>query len=573
MAETFTPDYFVRRSKELTDAPQEPTAAPPKTTIQITPNYFVQRSQELQAQAQQAPSRPDLSAISPSGPGTAYPTPAPAPPPPSAAGGLRGLYERAFKDVSDQTGGPRGILPRMAEGLKTGFGDVPEPDWQHPWAMAARTVAEAPGRALGGAIGMGSGLVAGLAETPSANYPGIPRNEADRLMREGPGVATAIMQKEVGAPTALRAPEPVPPGPRPPPTLHELAARVGVPRAGAVAPEEIAASVGGAMRESLGAEKTRLEQTAAVRPEGRFKVGVLEGLGTKISGEMARSAPNMVVDNLTPATSKALDYLNAGPSKFNIKNRIGPQLSETQRADVVDVNLSGLKQIRDNLTKYQLSAKHPNDVAAMDHLINTFDQHLTQAMTDGLFSGDKDFLSKWRNADKAPAQIKALFEGKSAQDGIIAKLADPETKPKEIANYLLGSGKIGLEDVPVKLWDQFSKNMPPEKLQQWRETMFDQAVKNGQVRTLARSDIGKKMYDPPVRALMDRYVDMPKEGQVRVDTALRFAGFLGEHLIRMKLFGTGLGRHVGPMVRQGIESLGKRPEPPPPSYGGPIGVP
>jgi hypothetical protein len=198
---------------------------------------------------------------------------------------------------------------------------------------------------------------------------------------------------------------------------------------------------------------------SAFSREGAFHASTFEGLGQKIkAGLSLRNNPTIIDDVTTPIANRALNDIDQNISMLRIPNKADP-FGPPNPEDVVGVNLQGVWQQRKRLVSFaQSAAPGSADRRAMGQIIGEFDNRITTAMKDGLFSGDPRAIDEVRAATAAYKQHKQLFSSQpgdfgvgAAMERIIGKNGQEGATPEQVANYLMGNAKVGSTNLSVKL--------------------------------------------------------------------------------------------------------------------------
>lgn len=395
---------------------------------------------------------------------------------------------------------PRGILSRMGEGISSGFGQskvTPQESEQHPYLALAGKALELPGRVGGAVIGGAAGAASGLAEKA-----GMSRVNADRLMRDL-GVVGQAVAVESG--TGGMAHTPTTPVPR----------QHGLPR---MAPIEAAESVGEAVKQKAAetkALKDRQYEQAFSQP-GEFK-----NQNSKVADQIRerfKADPTVIIDKeISPKSFAALDGIDKHISELKGQTETG------------QLNLRGVDHVRQRLNTLWSDAKG-NDRRVMRKVINAYDDIVEKTIEDGLFSGDPKVLDTLRDARKTSSYLKRTFGPAQKGDDAglaVRKIVERGATPEEIANMMLGAGKIGATGLPVRLWDRLTTIVGPESkvLSDVRAAMWQKATqRKGGPKDLANSTIGQKMFSPRVLDMMRRYKGPGQLGPITAAIAGMAAG-------------------------------------------------
>jgi hypothetical protein len=294
-------------------------------------------------------------------------------------------------------------------------------------------------------------------------------------------------------------------------------------------PREAGEVVGQAVRSA--AERARAnyqrQYDEALALPGQFDAGAFEGIGTRIQGRLTFGDNPVIIDDITtPIASRAVrDLENISGLRF--QNRAHPLSEppfgapnpENTLAPVVPVDLRGVDQARKRLVAYYRSARSsPNaaDARALGRLIDEFDNEIEQSISNGLFSGDPRALDALQQARAAYSRYAKQFRPQQAGDDVgtaMRRIIDRNATPEEIANMVVGSGRIGDRGLPVRIADRLEEVLgrDTEAWSSIRQAIWQRASRvrgeAGGVNTqgiddLVSSSLGRRMFSPAERDAM-----------------------------------------------------------------------
>jgi hypothetical protein len=212
-------------------------------------------------------------------------------------------------------------------------------------------------------------------------------------------------------------------------------------------------------REAMAAsERARAELSS-------FRRGLEDDLAKAGHGEMgpkikARTLKIMEDERIGPdeAVEKALrqldqeDAVKAGGTPGGFP---GDRLSPWE-----GVSLQGVERFRKNLRSVAKGAERGSeDERAARHIISKFDDWQQDAMQTALLSGDEKALEKFKQARAANREWRENFGYNERNDvnNLAQKVLHQDVTPNEVANYLIGSGKVGSQGTTSRLYDSLMK--------------------------------------------------------------------------------------------------------------------
>jgi hypothetical protein len=253
---------------------------------------------------------------------------------------------------------------------------------------------------------------------------------------------------------------------------------------------------------------------------GEFRADAVRGLGTRIRNDLSfRDEPVVVDDQLTPSASRAIQALD-DMSTPNIQNRASA-FGQPNPDEIAGVNLRGIDQMRKRLVAYYQAARNnPTDARATRAILNGFDDQIERAISEGLFSGDPRALQALQDARASYARYRNTFGPQRPGDDVgtaMRRIVDRNATPEEIANMVIGSGKIGNAGLPVRIADRLEQVLGADS-DSWsaiRQAMWNKAsqVRNAagevdpirsanSINDFTQSSLAQRMFTPQERAAM-----------------------------------------------------------------------
>lgn len=264
---------------------------------------------------------------------------------------------------------------------------------------------------------------------------------------------------------------------------------------------------------------------------GQFHAGTFEGIGNRIQGRLTIGDNPVVIDDVTtPLASRAIRDLD-NISNLRIQNRADP-FGPPNPENVVAVDLRGVDQARKRLVSFYSAARrgnNPSDSRAVGRMIDSFDDEVETAITNGLFSGDERALSAIQEARAAYSRYARTFRPQQAGDDVgaaIRRIVDRNATPEEISNMIVGSGRIGAAGLPVRIADRLEQVLGRDS-DAWstvRQAIWQKAsqVRNAAgevdpmrsasgITDLAASSLGRRIFSPQELRAMRAHAQAVRE--------------------------------------------------------------
>lgn len=219
---------------------------------------------------------------------------------------------------------------------------------------------------------------------------------------------------------------------------------------------------------------------------GEFDVSAVRGMGNRIRNELTYSDNPVIIDEGTPAASRAIQALDE-MSQPRITNRADPHAAPDPQ-EISAVTLRGVDQMRKRLVGYYQQARaNPSDARAVRAVMNGFDNQIERAITENLFSGDPRALQALQDARASYSRYRQTFSPQGAGDDVgtaMRRIVDRNATPEETANMIIGSGKIGNAGLPVRIADRLEQVLGADS-ETWRSVRQAMWSKASQVRNSA----------------------------------------------------------------------------------------
>lgn len=196
--------------------------------------------------------------------------------------------------------------------------------------------------------------------------------------------------------------------------------------------------------------------------EGYFPLDAVRGMGARVRDDLSNAdRPVIIDDHLTPAASRAIQMLDEMSGRPSIQNRAAPRMPMSEDTTIAGVNLQGIDRMRRHLVAYYKTTKRGSeDQRAVQAIMHSFDGSIENAITQGLFSGDPHALEVLQNARASYSRYRQTFGPTRAGDDVglaMQRIVDRHATPEEIANMVVGSGKLGNAGLPVRIADRLEQ--------------------------------------------------------------------------------------------------------------------
>lgn len=208
--------------------------------------------------------------------------------------------------------------------------------------------------------------------------------------------------------------------------------------------------------EGLGGPAATVPETGeAVGAALKSRAASLRGQATSFYDSAAAKDASIASDEVTKLGQKVAAQLEAegvrldtygnypgAQAAMNLLRRVSGFEGASSDGTVVAQSLQGLEQARKGLLK--VKAANAEDARALKAIRQSFDDWISDAMDNSLFSGDPTALDDLKQARALWSQYKGLTtKGKGDATPIIAKIVNEERTGDEVANWLLGTAGAG----------------------------------------------------------------------------------------------------------------------------------
>lgn len=192
---------------------------------------------------------------------------------------------------------------------------------------------------------------------------------------------------------------------------------------------------------------------------GEMHAGAFEGIGQKIKGSLSLKDNPVIIDDVTtPIASKAIQDIENNIARLKVQNRADP-FGAPNPENIVGINLKGIEQTRKRLSSFAQDARaNPTDRRATDAVVRAFDEHVQNALDDGLFSGDPRAFEVWKDAREGFKRYQKDFTPQRNDAGvgaIIDKIVNRDdgagATAGEVANLLFGANGTGASGQSLRL--------------------------------------------------------------------------------------------------------------------------
>lgn len=178
-------------------------------------------------------------------------------------------------------------------------------------------------------------------------------------------------------------------------------------------------------------------------------------------GLLNRAEPIIPDRTTTPIAAKTLNELDR-VANLNL-GRIGNPAPGQQ---ISGVNLRGIEQARKIIIAGYKDAKaNPADARAMRGIIEGFDDQLERGFASSLFSGDEGALAAIKEARGAYSNWMRAFRPNGAGDDAgraVQRIIDRGATDEEVANFLVGSARVGDAGLSARLVDRLASVLGKE---------------------------------------------------------------------------------------------------------------
>lgn len=265
-------------------------------------------------------------------------------------------------------------------------------------------------------------------------------------------------------------------------------------------------AVGDAVRGRAAAARDNYRQAydAVAQSPGTFEPGALDRVGTRVRERLGTDVP--VDPVLTPNAARALGDLDNLPGLLRTEGEAGP-------------SLQAVDQARKRLVAYYRgTAANPTDRRAMREVLSQFDNHVEDALSAGLFSGDDAALGQLREARRLFSQYQQTFRPTGAGDDVgraMQRIVEQDAQPQEIANFLYGSSQVGSTGLSSRLAERV-RTVLDANSPEWaavRQGLISRALGEGTPEQIAAR--AEHLTEGPGRVLTNRILTGEQIGGLR----------------------------------------------------------
>jgi hypothetical protein len=282
------------------------------------------------------------------------------------------------------------------------------------------------------------------------------------------------------------------------------------------------------------AERARAEQSALRRGlESDLNKAGYDQLGPDVRQRTLKIMENERADPDT-AVEKAIRQLdNEGPTtaRSDFPGDRPPPGAAGVRGPV---SVQDIEQARKRLVFLRSAASNDADRRAATNVMRQFDEWQSDAFEKALLSGDPEALANFRKARDANRDWRERFGYNEKDDvnNIVQKILHKDVTPQEVANWLVGSGKVGKQGTTSRLYDGLMKatGNNPELAQSiqgaiW-DTLSNSKTAAADIREFVHKsgrDLAEKVFPQGSRELMLRHADMLDQGKAARDVVAEVA--------------------------------------------------
>ena len=173
--------------------------------------------------------------------------------------------------------------------------------------------------------------------------------------------------------------------------------------------------------------------------------------------------------------------------------------------------------------------------ARAKHILDKFDAVWQEdAMQSSLLSGDPKALEKFQSARAANRDWRERFGYNERNDvnNLVQKILHQDVTTKEVADYLIGSGKVGKQGVSARLYESLmNATGNNEKLAQsikgaiW-DKLSSSSTAAKDIREFlhysTKDDLAGKVFSPEERSLMLKHADVIDQAKAARDAVGQF---------------------------------------------------
>lgn len=302
---------------------------------------------------------------------------------------------------------------------------------------------------------------------------------------------------------------------------------------GDMSPQDMGAAL--IQRLRAGEQSARAEKEALYGRAGGMDAAVRADEVQNVRARVAQHLDDMgiaVDPQLMPAASKMLDELQR-LAELKIPNKaVGARTPAAGGEPIVGVSVQGLEQSRKRLGFFRKAASNDADRMAASQIMRGFEQWHGDAFETALLSGSDAALAAYRDARAANTSWRGRFFDEEDDAGrVIQKVVTGEVTPQEVANYIIGAGKVGAKGVSSRLLTRLQEATggDAEAMQAIRGGIWNrltQATEGAQGRPAGKvaddiaeflngsgRDVADRLFTPEQRGIMRAYAETVRGGQ------------------------------------------------------------
>jgi len=275
--------------------------------------------------------------------------------------------------------------------------------------------------------------------------------------------------------------------------------------------------------------------TLARSMPGEIHAAAFEGLPQKIKGDLTLRDEPVFIDQNTPNALKMINYLDSKIGALKIPNAADP-FGPPNPENIVGVSLKGVDQWRKALSTMRSDAygsANGADQRAVRAVLDSFDDHIDQAVNGGLFNGNPAAVEAWNNARAAYSDYRSTFGGQGTKDpaGRVVnkilgdKINDPLT-PTKVVDQLVGSSGVAPSSLNIAVAKRI-KSILGEQSPQWiaaKQGVLSRVIQAGEgeqglgtgqvaqrLSKFLNSDIAPHVYSPQELATLRSYANLMRQ--------------------------------------------------------------
>jgi hypothetical protein len=302
---------------------------------------------------------------------------------------------------------------------------------------------------------------------------------------------------------------------------------------GDMSPQDMGATLIARLRQGereAHATKERLYGIAG-QSDGAIDANAVRGIRNDVTRSLDEQGL-IVEPQLTPAASRMVTELD-NISSLRIPNRVASPRSVAQGdVETAAVNMQGLEQTRKRLSALRQAATNDADRRAARHVMDAYDDWLSNAFDSSLFSGSDEALNAYRQARAANTDWRTRFgfNRRDDADRLINRVVTGEVTPQEFSNWLVGASQVGSKGVSSRLLTRVAEATggDAEAMQAIRGGVWNRLTRNadgmaekpaakvaddiGQFLNGSGRDVANRLLTPQQRAIAETYADTLRRG-------------------------------------------------------------